>query len=59
MTAGWLADPVMAELVKSFNAAGRVADPEEIVGIVLLLASPMASFMTGGVYSVDGGQTAH
>ena len=59
MTAGWLADPGMRELVKSFNAAGRVADPEEIVGIVLLLASPMASFMTGGVYSVDGGQTAH
>lgn len=59
MTAGWLADPGMRELVKSFNAAGRVADPEEIVGIVLLLASPMASFMTGGVYPVDGGQTAH
>ena len=59
MTAGWLADPEMRELVKSFNAAGRVADPEEIVGIVLLLASPMGSFMTGGVYPVDGGQTAH
>ena len=59
MTAGWLADPGMRELVKSFNAAGRVAEPEEIVGIVLLLASPMASFMTGGVYPVDGGQTAH
>ncbi len=59
MTAGWLADPQMRELVKSFNAAGRVADPEEIVGIVLLLASPMGSFMTGGVYPVDGGQTAH
>ena len=59
MTAGWLADPQMRELVKSFNAAGRIADPEEIVGIVLLLASPMGSFMTGGVYPVDGGQTAH
>lgn len=59
MTAGWLADPQMAELVKSFNAQGRVATPDEIVGLVLLLASPMSSFMTGGVYSIDGGQTAH
>lgn len=59
MTSGWLADPEMTELVKSFNAQGRIAAPEEIVGLVLLLASPMASFMTGGVYAIDGGQTAH
>lgn len=59
MTAGWLEDPAMRELVQSFNAAGHIAEPEEIVGIVLLLASPMASFMTGGIYPVDGGQTAH
>ena len=59
MTAGWLEDPEMRELVKSFNAAGRIAEPEEIVGIVLLLASPMGSFMTGGIYPVDGGQVAH
>ena len=59
MTQVWLDDPVMAEAVKSFNAAGRVAVPDEIVGIVLLLASPMSSFMTGAVYPVDGGQTAH
>lgn len=59
MTAGWLADPQMTELVKSFNAQGRIATPDEIVGLILLLASPMSSFMTGGVYSIDGGQTAH
>jgi NAD(P)-dependent dehydrogenase (short-subunit alcohol dehydrogenase family) len=38
---------------------GRAADPEEIVGMVLYLASSAASFTTGGVFAVDGGQTAH
>jgi NAD(P)-dependent dehydrogenase (short-subunit alcohol dehydrogenase family) len=38
---------------------GRPAQPEEIAGMVLYLASPLASFATGGVYVVDGGQTAH
>lgn len=59
MTAGWLADPAFCEMVKSFNAANRWAGPEEIAGIVLFLASPMASFIAGSVFSVDAGQTAH
>ena len=59
MTQGWLADPQMRELVKSFNAANRIATSDEIAGIVLFLASPMASFMTGATYAVDGGQSAH
>ena len=59
MTQVWLDDPVMTEVVKSFNAQGRVATPDEIVGLVLLLASPMSSFITGSVISIDGGQTAH
>jgi NAD(P)-dependent dehydrogenase (short-subunit alcohol dehydrogenase family) len=59
MTQGWLADPQMRELVKSFNAANRIASSDEIAGIVLFLASPMASFVTGATYAVDGGQSAH
>lgn len=59
MTAGWLADADFCEMVKSFNAVHRWASPEEIVGLVLFLGSPMASFIAGSVFAVDAGQTAH
>jgi NAD(P)-dependent dehydrogenase (short-subunit alcohol dehydrogenase family) len=39
-------------------AQKRCADPFEIVGPALLLASDAGSFMTGTVLHVDGGQTA-
>jgi NAD(P)-dependent dehydrogenase (short-subunit alcohol dehydrogenase family) len=37
---------------------GRIARPEEIAAMVLWLASPAASFATGGYYPVDGGYLA-
>lgn len=59
MTKGWLDDPDMRDVVVAGSQLGRPAEPEEIAGMVLYLSSDLASFATGGVYVVDGGQTAH
>lgn len=37
---------------------GRVASPQDIADMVLFLSSDRASFITGGIYPVDGGMTA-
>ncbi len=37
---------------------GRIGQPEEVINLVLFLASDEASFMNGAVITVDGGYTA-
>ena len=52
------ADPAASR--KAFVARqpmGRIAKPEEIVPLVVYLASDESSYVTGNVYSCDGGMT--
>jgi NAD(P)-dependent dehydrogenase (short-subunit alcohol dehydrogenase family) len=59
MTDRWLNDPEMREKVLADSPIRRAAEPEDIAGLVLFLASDLASVITGAVYPVDGARTAH
>jgi NAD(P)-dependent dehydrogenase (short-subunit alcohol dehydrogenase family) len=59
MTADALDQDQFYEFVRDETPMNRVADPEEIAGIVAFLASDDASYITGANIPVDGGWTAH
>ena len=48
----------MMEAIASTVPMGRLADPTEIAEVVMFLASPRASYMTGALVSVDAGYSA-
>jgi NAD(P)-dependent dehydrogenase (short-subunit alcohol dehydrogenase family) len=47
--------PELEQMWSTTVPLGRMADPEELKGLVLLLSSPASSFMTGAAYLIDGG----
>ena len=47
--------PGFKDMIAGGTLMNRVADPEEIVGPVLYLASDASSFVTGDDISVSGG----
>jgi NAD(P)-dependent dehydrogenase (short-subunit alcohol dehydrogenase family) len=48
-------DPEVERAFAQRAALGRLADPAELQGLALYLASPSSSYVTGAVFTIDGG----
>ncbi|MCI8848777.1 MAG: SDR family oxidoreductase [Oscillibacter sp.] len=48
-------DPIRHGRIQEMTCCRRMARPEELMGMTVLLMSPASSYMTGHVYNVDGG----
>ena len=57
-TAYMFDDPEKAKRIRAAHAVGREGQPEEIASVAAFLLTDDASFMTGSIVTVDGGQTA-
>ncbi len=51
-------DPEVRKQFEKMIPLHRVAEPDEIKGLALFLASPASSYVTGAVIPIDGGATA-
>ncbi|MGZ4505621.1 MAG: SDR family NAD(P)-dependent oxidoreductase [Blastococcus sp.] len=55
---GRIKQPGMAEQFARTTLIGRLAEPTELQGLALFLASPAAGYVTGATFVIDGGATA-
>jgi NAD(P)-dependent dehydrogenase (short-subunit alcohol dehydrogenase family) len=52
----WQDEKVLRQFTQTLPL-GRIGQPEDLVGLALLLASPASSWCTGMVFTADGGHT--
>jgi NAD(P)-dependent dehydrogenase (short-subunit alcohol dehydrogenase family) len=55
---GAMADEAITKLIMSKTPVNRWGQVEELVGLVIYLASDASSFMTGAIIPLDGGWSA-
>jgi NAD(P)-dependent dehydrogenase (short-subunit alcohol dehydrogenase family) len=53
-----VAKPHEIELWRAGIPMGRFASLEDIAALAVFLSSPVAAYLTGGAYAVDGGAMA-
>ena len=52
-------EPEFRDYVLGHTPLGRVGETRDVVGAVILLASPASDYITGHILHIDGGWTAH